>query len=692
MFKVFKNEFNRLIKMPLMYLMIIVLLLVTFLSLVFYSPVKKANTHLDFEGASSNEIYSTFILNSDYKNAYDIQIYQAETMFNYYSKIQNRIENTALSLESILVSFDSLKAEIPKGDSELLYNKYQKLLQDIMQFKLVLINFSELDEIDYINFIANSQEYQNNLQDLNTLIESANYYDANLANKTEAANALVNFFEANLFEEKLFNLNDLSWNFLSVTLTEITEEINLNYNKYTEYLKISEAYFDSNYANLWRVSLLNKISRFSEFFYSIVNSPYFSIYVKNDLVQSLDASILQAQMSINLIGAQVDNYSAHQLAVKNIRESNFINYLKQFSNGYELVKPSNQVIQDLQPLISNHLQENKNTVYSNIVNLQNNSDPNLIINEIEKYQELSSIAYQLVLYSIIIDTHDDIIHFNINDSYGKELANFNEYEYKSTVTLYVHFITHNEYSSDYSMPNQFNTVQESPSTIDYAFFSLKISAIVIAVILAIIATIVYPNDTKKGTINLLLTRPLSRTQIFFGKYLASLLVGVFLFIISFAFVLSYAVFAEFNYFSSVIISVFNSNTIIKILPIHLLLIYCFSIILELAFILAIIFLIAVSFKRSRLSFFVSIFVLSIFYLFNLVTTSSVVFAFFPHTNINFYKYFLINSNFESKNLIYKLLHSPVITNMNIWLSLMVYLTYISILFVISNAILKSRDY
>lgn len=692
MFKVLKNEFNRLIKMPLMFLMFFVLLVAIFLSLMLFSPIQKPKNNLDFEDAPSSLIYSTFILENQYKPAYDNKITQAQILLNYYSKLHDRNESASHCLNNSLNAFTKLKSELSSGDSEVLYEKYLEFIQSVMEFKLALVNFSEMDSIDYIDFIATSPEYLNNLVELDLLLEKANEYDATFSNKTEAANALVNFFEVNLFEEKLVNFNKSVNKFLEITLNTIVNDVEIDYKTYTEYLKTSEAFFNTNYANIWRVSLLNKINKFSELFYSIVNSPYLTIYTANNLILNLDSSIINAQMAINLIGAQVDSYSAHKLAVEKIKNTNFINYLKDFSVGYQLIQPSKNAIENIQLILNSQIQASVDILYDNIVTFQNNSNAQLIINEIENYRELSNMAYDLVLYTAILDTHQELTNFKVNECFGEVLENFNEYEYQSAATLYHYLLTNNDFTTNYARINQFNTIEDSPTAIDYAFFALRVAAMIIVAILAVVATIIYPLDTKRGTMNLLLVRPLSRTQIFFGKFLAALLLGIVLFIFSFAFVLAYLAFANINYFSYTIISVFNATTIVKIQPIIALLIYSVSLIFEIAFLLAIIFLVAVSFKKSRLSFVVSGIILSLFYLFNLITNSHIAFAFFPHTNINFYKYFLIDSSFERQQLLFKLLHSPVVTNMNIWLSLIVYAVYISILFVISNAILKTRDY
>ncbi len=690
MIKVFKNEFNRLIKMPLVFLMLIVLLAATFLSLILYSPVQRPSDNLDFGNDSSTQIYSTFI--NENKISYDDKINQAQTLLNYYSKLHDRSENTTLSLQNTLNSFELLKSEIPNGDSTVLYDKYQDFAQSVMEFKLSLINFAEIDVIEYINFIATSPEYLGSLEDIDVLLDKIDNYNSSFLNKAEAANALVNFFEANLFQEKLTKLNKFSLNFLETTMDKIIYDIKIDYNTYTEYLKTSEIFFNTSYANAWRVSLLNKISRFADLFYSVVNPTYLTIYTRNDLILDLNTAIINAHAYINLTGTQLNSYSAHKLAVEKIRGTNFINYLEQFSHDYILVQPSKEAIESIQSLINSKLQENIDVIFAYIVNFQNDPQSQLIVNKIENYKELSTMAYDLVLYTAILNTHKDLTNININDCYGYSLKNFNEYETQSMATLYNYLIKNNEYSSNYVSAPQFNFVENSPSVVDYAFFALRVAAIIIVIILVVVATIIYPLDTKKGTMNLLLVRPHSRTQIFFGKYLATLLLGCVLFMFSFIFVLSYSAFTNISYFSSIIITVFNATTILRIQPIIALLIYSISLLIEIAFLLAIIFLVAVVFKKSRISFVVSGVVLAILFSFNLITTSNLIFAFFPHTNINLYKYFLVNSSFEREHFLFKLLHSPVITNMNIWLSIIVYVAYISTLFVISNAILKSRDY
>lgn len=694
MFKVFKNEFKRLIKMRMVTVLAVFLILITLISLKLYSPIIKPNTNLDFNDATSNQIYATFIIDNNYKSNYDAKIEDAKNLLDYYSNLHVRSDNSNQLLQNIFLSFDNLENEITKGDAVEIENKNNEFLQSLMSFKLALLNFSQIDNIDYIQKVIYYNEYENSLTDLNTLLEKVNEYRANITNASEAANAVVSFFRVNSYQEKLSNLNLNSMNFLEITISSLILKLENDFRVFSDYItQTTESTFNKSYANTRRISLLNKIIDFHEFFYSIIKSPYLTVFAKNELVVNLDESLISAYTAINLQGVHQESLIAYKSAVKRLNDSNLTHFLQEFAVQHILVQPSNSTIHDLNVVINYHLTNNIPTLYQNIQNLQQNDDPALIVAEIEKYRDMANMAYDLVNYATILDSSKVLHRFKIYECYGSNLSNFNEYEYKSYTTLYTYLITNNEFLQDYSLPNQFNVVSGSVNSNDYAVFALKIAAILIVIILVFFAVILFPVDTKKGRINFLLVRPLSRPQIFFGKYFALLTLGIVYYMLSLITVVLYSSFAATVPASSMILLVFNATHIVKLSPMFLVLTFSICLFLEMVFYLSVIMLVAVIFKKSAsLSVLVSFVSLAILQLLNFVSGTQLASAFLPNSNINFYKYFLTSSNFEQSNIFYKLLHSPMVSNMNIFIGLVVFAVYITMFFIISLAILGSRDY
>ena len=320
MFKMFKNELNRLFKMPLTLILGIVILGLTLLSTAFYSPTLKESNNINWGNKSSNEIYSTFINNDKYKNYYDSQIDKAQAILNYYTTLNGRSSEASTILSKVFGSYDELKKEIPNGDSPTLGEKYINFTNSLKNFKQTLLNFSSIEDISYIQFIIDNNEYENSLSKLSELIYQCEYYYNIFADKAEASNAIVKFYTENNYDSKLENINLSSMAFLDITINNLIEQVSSAYTKYITYIETipnTTTFTDTSYegAENHRLNLKNllkgthSISKLLEY---MVDSPYLSVYTNKDCVITLQNDLDNAYIAINLNENNRKYYTSHR--------------------------------------------------------------------------------------------------------------------------------------------------------------------------------------------------------------------------------------------------------------------------------------------------------------------------------------------------------------------------------------------
>lgn len=702
MFKMFKNELNRLIKMPLTLILGILVLGLTLLSSIFFTPTISTQFDPIWENKTSKEIYSTFMLDENHKKYYDELINEAQAILNYYSTLNGRSSEASSSLNKAFSAYNALKTEIPNGDSPTLDEKFIAFRNTLAEFRQTLLNFTSIEDITYIKFIVESEEYEQSLSKLSTLIDRCDYYHTAFTDKAEAANALVNYYTENNYQYHLENISLSAMAFLDITINGLVENVTNAYNKYITYIETipntstfaGSAYEGAENHRLNLKNLLHGSNSFSKLLEYMVDSPYLSVYSNKNLVTALQEDLNDAYTAINLNENNRKYYTSHRNAVMLLKNIDLVTSLNNFQKDYILILPSNEVVLSLSELLNNKVVENRIELLDKINSSQNSSSTSEIIGYIENYKSLSIMSYNLVIYESVLDTSNSLSLSDQSNFYGRNLENYNEYEFKSLSTLYRYYIENEEYPYSYPSALEFNvaTGQEQSKGSELIVYMLRIATILTTFALIILSVLLLPYEWQTRTLRLTLARPISRISILFGKLFAIFTIGIIYLFLSFILSLIYVSIIGLSISTASIVTVFNASTILKISPFINLLIIFISHIFELLFITSMIVMISTIFKKVSLATIFNFIAVVAIYLLNLVTNSSLLCAFLPNTNMNFYKYFIAASNADLANILTKVFTTPVCLNMNFILSLLIYSAYLLIFYLISSAVMKCRDF
>ncbi len=693
----FTNELGRLIRMPLTIIMGVIILVLVGLSSLFYSPQIITQENV-WEEKSSNEIYNEFINNPNYLDSYNKMIEESVSILNYFSVLNGRTTETTISLNSVFEKYDVLKKEIPNGDSATLYEKYLDFKKSLQIFKSALLNFDVINDIPYINFInVRSTEYVNSLDALSQLITQCDVYDNRFEDKAEASNALCNYYNENKLRQKLDDLNLSAMGFLDITIESMVDKIIKAYNDYITYMDTlpnASAFQNGSIANPKRNNLQELVygsNSFSKLLEYMVDSPYLSIYSNKQLIVQLQNDLDQTYKAVNIPAENRNMYSSHRSAVMSLKTINLIESLKAFKNNYVLILPNQEVVEEIGELINNNVLESKNDLYNKITAMQDSSSSSTIIEYVNNYEDLANMSYKLVIYESVLSTFSVYDSTKTTEFYGENLEDFNEYEYRTLSTLYKYLIKNKEYPSNYSYPYQFNFANNEKSALDFTVFGVRIALILTIVAMAIFSILLLPRELETMTLRLTLSKPISRRGVFFGKLFAVFLIGIMYLTFSIIFLLTISSIIGYSFINTTIISVVNAKHVIKIAPIVNILLIFLCGILELLFATSLSFMISSFFRKSYLATITNTLSIALLYLLNWITNSNIWCSFLPNTNIDFYKYFMVSPH-ASNNLFTQLFSPAVVSNMNMGLSFLVYIGYLGIFYLISNAVLKCRDF
>ena len=205
---------------------------------------------------------------------------------------------------------------------------------------------------------------------------------------------------------------------------------------------------------------------------------------------------------------------------------------------------------------------------------------------------------------------------------------------------YNYLFNHNDSEADYARPLTIGiTSNNKINAYDYSYFILKVFAFVIIVYAIMSACHSIAGEIKEGSMRYLAIRPVSRTKLFFGKWLSIIVMSAIL--MAFSFVISICVGgAVYGMDSNTILAIFNGNHAFTIHPVGMILIYLISMMLELIVYSLIAMLLSVLFKSDLMS----MTILIVVYLINtllpiFVQGANTWLAYYPFSHISLYSLF-----------------------------------------------------
>lgn len=345
--------------------------------------------------------------------------------------------------------------------------------------------------------------------------------------------------------------------------------------------------------------------------------------------------------------------------------------------------------------------ENKNEILQQIEALkteaQTSADENLneekinkIKNLITNYYSCSQTYANLIKYDLLANALTTV---KTKDK-GSLLYLENEtlMESQSWLIKYNYLFSKNKSLADFALPLTIGiTSNNETNGYDYAYFIMKMFSFVIIAYAIMAGAHTIAGEIKEGTMRYLAIRPVKRTSILFGKFIAIALMSIIL--IAFSGVISIVV-GGFIYGlkSQMILTVFAGKYAITLHPIVMILIYLISLIFELLVYLSIALLLSTFIKSDILA----VTILMVVYLINVLlpifSSSSIGWlAYYPFSHISLYSLFGSSLVANSQNAFNMLMGAKVYPTTNLALTLLTIAVIIVVCNIVSAKIFKRKE-
>ncbi len=349
----------------------------------------------------------------------------------------------------------------------------------------------------------------------------------------------------------------------------------------------------------------------------------------------------------------------------------------------------------------NTIQTRLNTIFGKITDLRKeineDFDKNLqqkYITEIDKlanlYINTANDYSSLVKYELLTNAFS---YLNTNEQINVLYpSNESAYNAKTSLIKYNYLFEHNEIDEQYAHPLTIGvTSNHDINAYDYAYFSLKLFSFVIIAYAVMAACHSIAGEIKEGSMRYYAIRPVTRTEIYFGKLLAIILMST-IFII-FSSIIAVAVGGAVYGFGSLnILTIFNSTTVVTFHPIVMIVIYMISLLLELIVYTTIAMLLSCLFKSDLLA-------ITLILLLYLVNSILPVFAtgvnswltYYPFSHISLYALFGSSIYAVNNNFVNLLLGAKIYTSSSIILTASIILAITLILNIITIFRFKKKE-
>lgn len=310
------------------------------------------------------------------------------------------------------------------------------------------------------------------------------------------------------------------------------------------------------------------------------------------------------------------------------------NFIKDYTSTETGTKLS--IINERLAIIDQKIQENYKLAEANI------ADNNKLANKMDElanlYIDTAKTYTNLVKYELLSNAFDNLkTNEQIN---ALSLSDYSEYDSNSHLIRYEYLFKNNKGANEYNRPLTIGiTSGNEINAYDYTYFVLKLFSFVIIAYAIMAACHSIAGEIKEGSMRYLAIRPVNRTSMFLGKWLAIMLMSLILII--FSSVIAVCVGGAVYGFESLnILTIFNGTTAVTMHPIVMIVIFLLNMFLELTIYSALAMLLSCMFKSDLLS----VTLLLVLYLINVllpvfVQGANTWLAFYPFSHISIYALF-----------------------------------------------------
>lgn len=693
MFRITFAEFIKVLKKPSIYIMGVVLAIAIIVSAFVFKPSNVKSYDLNLETNSAVESYNIFVgtSGSENKSTYDVNFQVSNDIIKYYTGLNTYKNNLKQSYDDIWAQYENLISANTTGEESKIKPAYTKFQNSVKSFKDYYFDFSTFPTNSFINFISTSETFLNSLNNSNNkiilLIDAFNNNDSH---------QIIEFIAANdVFEDIEILLNN-GLQFSKNAFINLKTNIINKYNTYISKIDKISTSIDPKILNASKDEIITLLNEFKTLLDTSLNNNYPIVYTSKENTQfftELINIILTTQESIFKNTTSPPIYEKHSNFKQSLEEYKFINELNKFVNGIEDVSISSNIVTKLTSM-NNKVTENSNLILNEMSTNKNSMTNKEMQDLILSYKLLSDTYYNYTMQSVILNSTSNLSTTEIKKLYGYDFSNYNEYQLKENISRNSYYIKNNTYADNFLTPFGFNENSGTETNAyDFMYFALRISVILIIIFAIMMISSNITQEQDNGTIKLLLIRPFSRSKIINAKLLNTMIFAI-LFII-FASIISFiSGLAMFGSTSIPVLCIFNASNVIQMSASSLMFINIICLIVEVLFFTIVSFALSTLFKSYAGSISTSLIIFILSLGLNILLSNSIVYAFIPFANIDFFKYFGGSFVYTSSvdNIFKSLLCTPIISNMTFWSSFAIYLVVVLILIAISHYVFRRRDF
>jgi len=264
------------------------------------------------------------------------------------------------------------------------------------------------------------------------------------------------------------------------------------------------------------------------------------------------------------------------------------------------------------------------------------------------------------------------------------------YEQEQISLEYEYYIKENLNSTDFANSlSVTHTSNDKANAYDFSYFVMSLLGVLIIIFAIYWSATTISGEINNNTMRFTAIRPVKRGSLFFGKYLAVVLMSLILLI--FGAVSSFIVGGiMFGFESANILMIINSSFVIVAHPMAVLAIYVLSLLLLLALYSAFTIMLSACFKSDLLTMIIGVMVYVVNLVLPLFFGAGSWLRFYPGTNINLFAYFG-STRLTSDSILGELFNNVVYHGMNMWITLVYIIGITALLLLIGKTIFKKRE-
>lgn len=318
----------------------------------------------------------------------------------------------------------------------------------------------------------------------------------------------------------------------------------------------------------------------------------------------------------------------------------------------------------------------------------------------EQVNELTRLANQyiwtgetytnLAKYTLISSVFDTVeTQDKMNLLYLKD---YDEYNTNSNLIKFDYLFENNKYESSYANPLTIGTSSnQETNAYDYSYFAMRIFGIIIIIYSIIHACATISGEAKDGSLRYIAIRPIKRSELLFGKFLATLIMSLILIVFSNIITLLVGG-AVYGFESADILTVFNSKNAFVMSPLAMISINMLSLFVELTVYVSIAYLLSSLIKSDLLN----VSLLIVLVLINTLLPAFVAganswLAYYPFSHMSLYALFGSNLYANNQNFFNLVFGAKVFATTNLILTIIVPVTIVIISLILATHFFKKKE-